>query len=329
MNARENYHQVFEKKTAAWFPVTEDVLFFNPAIFPDNVARGMVNEVYKPEPGYEGGPDMFGVEWIYVPQVMGSMTKSGHPILEDVNDWEEVIRFPELDVWDWEGCSKRNAGVFYDVDKPSCINIVSGLFERLISFMDYENALVALIDEDSQDAVKALFDRLCSFYDDLIGRIAEYFHTDVIQFHDDWGSQRAPMFSLEICNELLTPYLKRVVESCHRRGILFEFHCCGKNEPLVPAMKEAGIDIWNGQPLNDFDSLIPVYGDSIVFGVSPEKLPEDVSDEEAWESGRRFVEKYYPFYLEGKPIAVFSRRSHPKQVEAIGVYSRKAFSEHR
>jgi hypothetical protein len=73
--------------------------------------------------------------------------------------------------------------------------------------------------------------------------------------------------------EMVEPYLEKVVKSAHRHGMIFEFHCCGKNELLVPAMYKADIDIWNGQPLNDFDSLIPVYGDKIVFGVSPEPLP--------------------------------------------------------
>ena len=325
LTPKENYRRVINKEKAAWIPTTHDMLFFDPAIFPDNIARGMVLEAERPAPGFEGGPDMFGVVWEYVPQVMGSMVHGGHPMLKDANDWERVIHFPDLDTFDWQGCSARNKGIYYDTDRPTVMNVVSGLFERLISFMDYEPALMALIDDEQQDAVKALFDRLCVFYDGYIERIADYLHPDVIQFHDDWGSQRSPMFSLELCSEMIMPYLKRVVSSCHSHGIIFEFHCCGKNEPLVPAMAEADIDIWNGQPLNDWDSLIPVYGDRIVFGVSPEKLPEDVSDEDAYESGREFVEKYIGF-MDGKPIAVFSRRSHPKQVEAIYHFSREALA---
>lgn len=322
---RENYKRVIQKQKPVWMPTTEDMLFFNPGIFPDNIARGMVLETEKLEAGKEGGQDMFGVHWTYIPEVMGSMVKGGSPILTDVCRWERTIRFPDLDAYDWAGCAKRNQGIYFDTDRPSVINVVSGLFERLISFMDYENALLALVDEDEQEAVQALFDRLCEFYDEYFERISNYFHTDVIQFHDDWGSQRAPMFSLEICNKMLTPYLKRVVESCHKWGMIFEFHCCGKNELLVPAMAEARIDIWNGQPLNDFDSLIPVFGDCIVFGVSPEPLPEGVTDEEAYRSGQRFVEKYIG-YMEKTPIAVFSRRAHPKQVEAIYRFSREALA---
>jgi hypothetical protein len=90
-------------------------------------------------------------------------------------------------------------------------------------------------------------------------------------------------------------------------------------------MRDAGIDIWYGQSINDFDRVIQEYGDSFIVGVCPEALPEDVSREEAEASGRRFADKYCKFYKEGKPIAVFSRRANPIQVEAIRNRSREIF----
>jgi len=39
--------------------------------------------------------DFFGVDWVYVPSVGGSMPRPGvKPLLEDVNDWPEKIVFP-------------------------------------------------------------------------------------------------------------------------------------------------------------------------------------------------------------------------------------------
>jgi hypothetical protein len=50
-----------------------------------------------------GGKDFFGIEWEYIPQVGGSMVRPGKgALLEDVNDWEKVIKFPNLDDYDWE-----------------------------------------------------------------------------------------------------------------------------------------------------------------------------------------------------------------------------------
>jgi hypothetical protein len=326
---RDNYLSIFKGQRPQWLPGIEDQEFFNPKIIPDNIARAMVRENIENRESYRGGKDMFGVEWTFVPQVNGSMVKGGHPLLTDVNDWEEKIHFPDIDSYDWSACQERNRGVFFGIDKPVNVNIVSGIFERLISFMDFQNALLALVDEDGKDALKALFSRLCDFYDHYIELIAKYLHPDVIEFHDDWGSQRAPLFSLQTCQEMIQPYLKRVVDACHRNGLLFQMHSCGKIEPLVPVFVEAGIDIWYGQYVNDFDSLIQQYGDKFIFGVVPEALPADVSDEQADESGRKFAEKYCPYYEQGKPIAVFSRRCDPRQVKAIEKYSRKYFSEHR
>ena len=326
---KENYLSIFSGRRPQWLPGIEEQAFFNPAIIPDNIARAMVRENIENTERFRGGRDMFGVEWTYVPQVNGSMVKGGSPKIRDINDWEKVIEFPDADSFDWKGCEERNRGIYFDIDRPVNVNIVSGLFERLISFMDFQNALIALVDEDGKDALKALFDRLCDFYDHYIELIAKYLHADVIEFHDDWGSQRAPLFSLDTCREMLLPYLKRVVNACHRNGMLFQMHCCGKVEPLVPVMAEAGIDIWYGQYVNDFDGLIRQYGDKFVFGVVPEVLPADASDSQAEESGRKFAEKYCPLYEQGKPVAVFSRRCDPRQIEAIEKYSRKYFSEHR
>ena len=61
ITAKENYRRVIQRKRASWFPATKDMVFFNPSIIPDNIARGMVRESRTFAPGYEGGKDMFGV----------------------------------------------------------------------------------------------------------------------------------------------------------------------------------------------------------------------------------------------------------------------------
>ena len=29
--------------------------------------------------------------------------------MEDANDWEKLIKFPDVNSWDWEGAAKGNA----------------------------------------------------------------------------------------------------------------------------------------------------------------------------------------------------------------------------
>lgn len=278
ISVRENRDLLFSGKRPMWLPSSADVRMFAPCIIPDNVARGFVMDTERLDPSEYGGKDFFGVEWEYVPEVHGSMVRPGKPFLEDIEEWTEKVVFPDLSAYDWEGSAKKNEEMLNSGLVQ--IWVMNGLFERLISFMDFEGAAMALIDEDQQDAVKALFDRLCDFYDELIGYYAKYYHPYSILFHDDWGSQRAPFFSLDTCLEMVAPYLKRVAASCHKHGIVMEFHCCGHVELLVPAMIEANVDCWAGQPMNDRKKLVALYGDKFVFGVPMPETSDDMSDEE-------------------------------------------------
>jgi hypothetical protein len=254
-----------------------------PMISPDNPARGFVfdNADFSVEDA--GGPDLFGVEWEYVPAVAGSMVRPGNPIkVPDIAKWEEFVAFPDMNAWDWDLWAEKDKEIASD-DRVKTIWIMNGFFERLISFMEFQYAALALIDEDQQEGVHRLFDRLADFYDDMIGRFQKYFGADGIYFHDDWGSQRAPFFSPDTCREMILPYLKRVVDSCHKRGMYFELHSCGKIEPLVPIMIEAGVDVWTGQYMNDFRMIMDKYGDRIlpnlyVFVFKPEVTLQDNID---------------------------------------------------
>ena len=169
-------------------------------------------DVYKRQP--VGGADIFGVQWKYIDIAGGSMVEPGRPFLKEVSEWREKVRFPELDRWDWEKSAEENRE-FLNTDKLVTAWIFNGLFERLISFVDFEAAAVALIDEEQQDDVKALFQELADFYKRLIDKFVEYYHVDAIFFHDDWGSQRAPFFSLDTCREMIVPYMKQTVSYTH------------------------------------------------------------------------------------------------------------------
>ena len=78
------------------------------------------------------------------------MVEPGRPFLKEVSEWREKVCFPELDRWDWEKSAEENRE-FLNTDKLVTAWIFNGLFERLISFVDFEAAAVALIDEEQQD----------------------------------------------------------------------------------------------------------------------------------------------------------------------------------
>ncbi len=134
---------------------------------------------------------MFGVQWDFIPVAGGSMVRPLNPKVKDIRHWEKYITFPDLDQYDWEGEGRKCARVQSE-DRMNRIWILTGLNERLISFMDFDKAMIAYVDEDMKQGVHRLFDRLCVFYDDLIGRFKTYFNCDVLMFNDDWGTQRGP-----------------------------------------------------------------------------------------------------------------------------------------
>jgi len=327
---KENYKMVYRREVPHWLPQMSDITMMTPRIDPDNVARAFVFEA-NPLSDEEkvGGVDKFGVEWVYVPVAQGSMVKPGNPLLEDVNDWKEKVRFPDVDAWDWEGSKKANAD-FINNDNFIVVTILTGFFERLISFMDFDKAAVALIDEDQKDAIHELFDALADVYIKMVDHFIDAYHLDCLSLHDDWGSQRSPFFSLATVREMIVPYIKKVADYCHSRGVFFELHSCGKNEKLVPAYIEAGVDAWSGQPMNDKEMLYEQYGGRIILGVEPDCAPKEftltpVDPEIAVPAAKRFVAKYCPNYAE-KPVTVGFFFGPPEYSDTLYAESRKAFS---
>lgn len=288
---RENLEMFLKGQKPLWLPCFMEQKMFMPSIVPDYVARGPINE-YRPYPMDRlGGADMFGVEWIFDPKAFGAMVRPGNPKVPDINRWEKYICFPDLDAYDWIGSAQANQEFLNDRRAIKMV-VYTGLFERLISFVDMGNALMALVDEDEKIAVHRLFDRLCEFYDDLFAHFAKWYHPTLLWFHDDWGSQRAPLISPDVCREMLLPYLKRVVDSAHKYGMGFEFYSCGKNELLVPIMIEAGVDMWAGQSINDKAMLYREYGKDIKLGVDIEPLPRDATPQQLKEAVCRFLDAY-------------------------------------
>jgi hypothetical protein len=171
--------------------------------------------------------------------------------------------------------------------------ILNGYFERLISFMDFAEAAVAMIDEDQQDAVKELYERLTDLYIKIVDKHIDYYHAEAFYIHDDWGSQMAPFFSPDVAKELLVPAMRRLTDHIHSRGAIAELHSCGHVAQQVPNMIAAGWDTWSGMPMNDTYGLYDKYGDKIIIGVIPEQFDPATTPEEAQrEKAREFAAKF-------------------------------------
>jgi hypothetical protein len=275
---------------------------FNPRINRDNIARAFCFDgegvIMNDQAGVPvGGPDIFGVEWVFIPSAGGSMVKPGNPLLTNVNDWKAKVKFPDLDSWDWAASEAKNAAYLKGIrESGTAIQgmILNGYFERLISFMDFEGAALAMVDEDQQDAVKELMMALADLYIKLIDRYHKHYGIIHYNIHDDWGSQMAPFFSPAIGRELIVPAMRKVNDHIHEvLGGTVEFHCCGHVDMCIPNMIEAGWDSWSGMAMNNSQEDWVKYGDKISIGVIPDPYdPATTSEEQQKAEARKFVDKF-------------------------------------
>jgi hypothetical protein len=174
--------------------------------------------------------------------------------LEDISEWYDKVVWPDIDKWDWEGSAKKNNGTYLKSTNFVQMWFQTGYFERLISLLEFENALLAVFDEDSKEHVHKFFDKLTDLYIRIFDKAIETYkpYLNAVFFHDDWGMQKAPFFSPEICSEMIVPYMRRVTDFIHSKGKFCELHSCGQLLKQVPNMIKAGWDAWGPSPSTDF-----------------------------------------------------------------------------
>ncbi|NLV50788.1 MAG: methyltransferase [Clostridiales bacterium] len=281
------------KGSPVWQITGLEQIMFAPAVNPDNIARAFCIDGTKTPPQDGLVPDMFGIEWEFVRKVGGSMVRPGKPYLSDANEWYEKIVWPDIDKWDWEGAAKANESYLSDTKFNVCW-FLNGWYERLISFMEFENAAFALIDDDQKQAVKDLFDKLSDLYIRIFDKYLTYFpKIDGFCIHDDWGSQKETFFSPATAEEMIVPYMKRVTDYLHERGKFCDLHSCGQALKQIPNFIKAGWDSWSGQAMNDTHKIYELYGDKILLGVLPEMFdPAKLSEEEQRAKAREYADKF-------------------------------------
>ena len=314
---RMNFSAMLDEKHPYWMPDIREAIALHPELYNDNLGRGSRKDI----------TDAFGVKWKYEPVAGGSISVAGSPLLEDVNEWREKIRIPDIDAWDWESAVMENP---VDPVFPCYISFVNGFwFERLISFMDFVPAAMALIDEEQTDALKELFNATTDLGIRLVDKICEYWpQIGLIEIHDDWGAQKAPFFSMETAYELFVPCMKRITDHIHSKGRHTMLHSCGHNKDRIQCFIDGGFDIWSPQTMNDIEAMYDDCGDKIVLSVFPKETDlAQRSEEEQREAARAFVDR---FCRPGKPSIMgieTTNRGTPAFMDEVYVYSRKKYLE--
>ncbi|MCL1849214.1 MAG: methyltransferase [Clostridiales bacterium] len=316
VSSRENIAAMYYDKHPFWAPMPVDSGMIVSPLYNTKLGRG----------NQADSTDAFGIEWEYVPVAGGSTVRPGEPFMANVNEWKDKIKFPNLDEWDWE---TEAANVVVDRSRACQVSLVNGFwFERLVSFMEFAPAAMALIDEDQVDAVKSLFEATTEFGMKVIDKLVEYFPgIDGINVHDDWGSQKAPFFSLDVANELFVPYMKALTDHIHSKGRYATLHSCGHNFTRIQCFIDGGFDAWDPQTMNDTHTLYENFGDKIIIGVAPDPFDPETTPED--EQRRRAREYFDRFCKPGKPSKLMSYgigTITPAFSDELYEYSRKKYA---
>ncbi|GHV17258.1 hypothetical protein FACS189493_4560 [Spirochaetia bacterium] len=313
---RENVAAMYHEKHPYWVPMPSDSGMLIPPIYNDQLGRG----------GPGGITDVFGLEWEFIEVTGGSIVRPGEPLLADANEWKDKVHLPDIDTWDWAGEAER---VKLDTRFSNQMSFINGFwFERLISFMDFADAAVALIDPDQKDAVMSLFEAMTDLGIRLVDKFCEYWPAlDGFNIHDDWGAQKDPFFSNETAYELFVPYMKALTDHIHSKGRYASLHSCGHVEARVQCFIDGGFDEWDPQVMNNTHKLYDEYGDKIIIAVVPDLFdPATTSEADQRAAARNYVDR---FCKPGKPSTLgfyafpcFT----PAFVEEIYEYSRKHYT---
>jgi hypothetical protein len=225
--------------------------------------------------------DAWGVQWILQEGQPGPIhDESVPPVLEDVTQWREIIRFPDLEKADWQTAAREETAKWDRINKISNIIIPNGMWERYFSLCGFQQALINIMLEP--EATYELIGAIADHRVEMIRKIAQYYRPDKIQIHDDYGMERNMFFSVDAWRELIKPHLQKIVDACHDCGIIYEHHSCGYIVPILDDFVEMGIEAWNPvQYANDPPALFKKYsGKLTLVGGFNDRLFVDIAASE-------------------------------------------------
>ena len=190
-----------------------------------------------------------------------------HP-LRGVESMEDMAsyRFPDPKQWDCAFTPQQ-----HDWVRDYCVigGTWAPFFHDAIELMGMEEFMIATYDcpEVTETIIRESFE----FYYDQMKRAFEQ-NPGAIDFMfigNDFGSQRALLFSPTQWRELFKPSLKKFCDLAHSHGIVTALHSCGDIHDVIPDLIEVGFDAVNPIQVNaehmNPEVLHKEYGGDIVF----------------------------------------------------------------
>ena len=150
---RENVLMAFHHQDPFFLSHMGDIFEVDTRANPEMVAGHTVRDGQEPyEYDFETGEfDAFGVRWVMDKNNVGPIEALDEFLLEDMTELDEKIVWPNPEEWPWAENAERDQewlAANRALGKALRVSIFSGLFERLISWLGFENAAIALIDPE-------------------------------------------------------------------------------------------------------------------------------------------------------------------------------------
>ena len=117
------------------------------------------------------------------------------------------------------------------------------------------------------DKVHRLHAALCELYCKSIQKAAEVLKPDGFWTSDDLGHQTQCMMRPEIFDEFLKPYYRKIGSVLRKNKIHWWLHSCGNNTLLLPALIDAGVDMFHPVQKHTMDeeAIVREFGDRLGF----------------------------------------------------------------
>lgn len=214
------------------------------------------------------GTDMFGVPWKVTHE--GAMPQPGFVMFDDIADWEKHTHVPDLDSIDVKALAAADIERRPPDRENKLVQIMrpTGIFQRLVAMMGFENALVALISdpESCMDYFDVVSDYMVRYNDAVI----DAYGPDVYIYSDDISTANSTFMSVDTYEEVIAPFHRRIAEGIRKHeGVVAEYHECGLSEPIIPLLADMGFQMWHSaNPKNDMMGLMdgPLAGKMAVEG---------------------------------------------------------------
>jgi hypothetical protein len=260
----ENFRRVVARNNPLWMPnnMTDihTLMIQDIAIGPQIAAdfRRKATEDYD-------FTDWFGVPMTWVVSAGGATNTPGTHLLEDITDWEKVVKFPDLKKWDWKTKADDFMKNVYVPGRVVHIDLSWGCIQRLIGVLGgYTEGMYALSLEP--EAVRDFFDRIADHLIEVVDLLFSLYPVHLMTLHDDWGTEKDTFFSPQMMETLLFEPTKRVISHIKSKGAAYMQHTCGNVTRFIPYMIDMGTDLLQIQRRAvDIPAMKQKYGDRIGF----------------------------------------------------------------